>query len=164
AKIMGILFDWGHDSVLNFKVRNCGLALLDTETSILEKPKTEWHDFCLYHSRFYARRDGKSFSKLCVADKYSICMMPAWLYLPMARATGEIEEYMALAKFRTENGEPKYASMKLSTNMEERWFYDVQEYLARWVEEHKNGGPDKWTPDLDKVKPRIAQSGSGVWQ
>jgi hypothetical protein len=115
----------------------------------------KWHDFCLYHSRFYAKKNKQPFSRLCVADKLSICLMPPWLYLPLARATGEIVEYMALAKSRTEKGEPKYASMKLSTDDEQRWFFDVQEYLRRWVAKHRNGGPDKWTPGLEKSKPHI---------
>src|SRR5215472_14200778 len=38
-----------------------------------------WHDFCLYHSRFLAKRHGVQFSRLCVADKLSICITPAWL-------------------------------------------------------------------------------------
>ncbi len=29
---------------------------------------SRWHDFCLYHSRSYAKRDGTPCSRLCVAD------------------------------------------------------------------------------------------------
>lgn len=106
----------------------------------------EWRDFCLYHSRFNAVRDGKPFSRLCVADKLSIALELAWLYLPRVRISGEIKEYMALAKSRTSAGEPKYASMKICCTDEERWFADVQEYLRRWVAEHKDGKKDTWTP------------------
>lgn len=106
----------------------------------------EWRLFCLYHSRFYSKRDGKPFSRLCVADKLSFCLTPSWLYLPMARWSGEIYEYMELAKARTEAGEPKYASIKLSTDGQHRWWLDVNEYLRRWVEEHKDGREDTWTP------------------
>lgn len=119
----------------------------------------EWRDFCLYHSRFYAKRDGKPFSRLCVADKLSICITPAWLYLPMVRWTGEIREYMALAKTRTAMGEPKYASMQLATGTEERWYADVQEYLRRWVAEHRDGRADTWTP-----AQKTARAASGVWK
>lgn len=121
----------------------------------------EWHDFVLYHSRFYAKRDGKPFSRLCVADKLAIVLTPAWLYLPLARLTGEIDEYMALAEFRAAQGEPKYASMKLTTSDAARWYADVQEYLRRWVEEHRDGREDTWTPDLGN---RTAESPSGVWR
>ena len=119
----------------------------------------DWYDFCLYHSRFYAKKDGKPFSKLCVADKYSIVLEPAWLYLPRVRWSGEIHEYMKLAKSRTEAGEPKYASMKLSTSNQVQWFNDMTEYLRKWVAEHKDGKQDTWTP---KIKE--ANSDSGVWK
>jgi hypothetical protein len=33
-------------------------------------------------------------SKLCVADKLAFCLAPRWLYLPLIRLTGEIEEFM----------------------------------------------------------------------
>jgi len=118
-----------------------------------------WRLMSLYHSRFYAKRDGAHFSRLCVADKLAIVLTPAWLYLPMARATGEIREYMKLAQARTEAGEPKYASMQLATSTDHRWYLDVQEYLRRWVEEHKDMRPDSWTPDGRKPVSR-----SGVWR
>jgi len=119
----------------------------------------EWRDFCLYHSRFYAKRDGKPFSRLCVADKLSIALTPAGLYLPMVRWTGEIREYMALAKMRIAMGEPRYASMQLTTSTEHRWYADVQEYLRRWVVEHRDGREDIWTP-----KQKQAKTKSGVWE
>lgn len=119
----------------------------------------EWGDFSRYHSRFYAKRDGRRYSRLCVADKLAIALTPVWLYLPMVRLTGEIHEYMALAQKRTVEGEPKYASMNLTTNNQEHWYADVQEYLLRWSEEHKNGQEDTWTPRTRKPK-----SSSGVWQ
>lgn len=105
-----------------------------------------WADLCRYHSRYTAKRDGKPFSRLCVADKLAIVLTPAWLYLPMVRASGEIREYMALAQTRTAAGEPKYASARLDTSSEGRWYADVQEYLRRWVEEHGDGRTDTWTP------------------
>jgi len=107
----------------------------------------KWHDFSLYHSRFYAKKDGRKPSQLCMADKLSIAMTPAWLYLPMVKATGEIREYMALAKSRN------------STSDERTWYRDVQDYVRRWVQEHKDGREDTWTPS--HKKPR---SDSGVWQ
>lgn len=107
-----------------------------------------WGDFCRYHSRFYAKRDGKPFSRLCVADKLAIVLTPHWLYLPMVNWTGEIDEYMALAQARTEAGEPKYASMQLATSGQMQWYLDVQEYLRRWVAEHSDGREDTWTPKI----------------
>lgn len=144
AKIMHLLFDhprW-----------------IKKEGSINEENR-EWYNLCLYHSRFLAKDYGSPFSRLCVADKLSIVLEPAWLYLPRVRWSGEIREYMALAKKRTLEGEPKYASMKVSTDSQERWFYDVQEYLMRWISEHKDFRKDTWTPCI-----KTPNSDSGVWK
>jgi hypothetical protein len=119
----------------------------------------KWGDFSRYHSRFYAKRDGVTPSRLCVADKLAIVLTPAWLYLPMARASGEIYEYMALAKKRNLAGEGKYVCMfvspelhyvcmNLGTSNQREWYADVQKYLLRWVQEHKDGREDTWTPKL----------------
>lgn len=48
----------------------------------------------LYHSREYARNVSAEPSRLCWADKYCVCVEPAWFYLFRARLSGEIEEYM----------------------------------------------------------------------
>lgn len=110
----------------------------------------EWKDFCLYHSRFYAKRDGQQFSRLCIADKLSFCLTPRWLYLLMTRASGEVYEYIELAKQHTEADEPKYASMNVRTGELNEWWHDVAEYLRRWVAEHKDGKEDTWTPTLER--------------
>jgi hypothetical protein len=54
-----------------------------------------WTPYCLvfYHSRFLAQRYGFPPSPLCYADKYSLCLIPWWLYVPMVRLTGEILGY-----------------------------------------------------------------------
>lgn len=117
---------------------------------------TAWRDFCLYHSRFYAKRDGQPFSRLCVADKLAIVLTPAWLYLPMARASGEIYEYMKLAKGAGVGA--KYMSMNIWNADQAKWYANVQEYLRRWVDEHKDGRQDTWTP---KANSRAAVKGGG---
>lgn len=122
----------------------------------------EWGDFCRYHSRFYAKKEGRKPSRLCVADKLAIAITPAWLYLPAVRATGEIREYMALAKSRNLAGDPqagKYSTMNLESEDEKRWYADVQDYVLRWAIEHRDGRDDTWTPDA-----KTAASDSGVWQ
>lgn len=120
-----------------------------------------WYDFCLYHSRYYSKGDEKSPSKLCYADKLAICIEPAWFYLLRVNLSGEIKEYMALAKMRVEQGEPvtKYESMKMNTSSQFAWFYSMTEYLKRWVEEHKDGKKDTWTPT---IKTTIDKN--GVWK
>jgi hypothetical protein len=109
----------------------------------------KWADFARYHSRFYAKKDGVNPSKLCIADKLAICLTPAWLYIPMTNWSGEIYEYMKLAESRNLAGEPtnKYESMKLATKSQKDWYDAVQSYILRWVEEHKDGKTDTWTPN-----------------
>ncbi len=110
-----------------------------------------WAGLCLFHSRFYAKLHGRPFSPLCVADKLAIAETPAWLYLPMVRATGEINEYMRHADDRNlvTDGQRggKYTSMRTRTQEGEAvWYADVQDYVRRWVAEHKDGRQDTWTP------------------
>ena len=57
----------------------------------------EWGAFCLYHSRHWAKRDGRPYSLLCVADKLATALEPWWLYLPRVMASGELWEFMAAA-------------------------------------------------------------------
>jgi len=119
----------------------------------------KWAKFCQYHSRFLSKADGQPYSMLCVADKLAVALEPWWLYLPRVIATGEIEEYMALADARTEAGEPKYATMNVYSSVRREWFDNVCEYLRRWVEEHKDGRQDTWTPEM-----RTAKDSTGCWQ
>jgi len=62
---------------------------------------------CAGHSRTYARLKRFEVSRLCAADKLASALWPWWVYLPMARATGELEEYRiqaALHHVRTGQG------------------------------------------------------------
>jgi hypothetical protein len=54
----------------------------------------KWDDFCRYHSRFYAEKDGRSPSRLCAADKLAIALVPKHFYLFLVKLTGELDEYM----------------------------------------------------------------------
>ena len=111
-----------------------------------------WGDFSLLHSRYYAKKNGRSVSKLCFADKLAIAMTPHWLYLPMVTATGEIKEYLKMAqKADSTHWTP--------TGYDKRkWHAQLCAYMISWVEEHKNGGADTWT-DAN----RHAKTDSGVW-
>ena len=106
----------------------------------------------MYHSRFLAKKNGAQYSKLCVADKLAIALTPAWLYLPMVRATGEIKEYMKDAE-RNSGGSVKV------TNSELVWYLAVQEYVREWVKEHKEIKEDTWTR-----KDRKPIGKNGVWK
>jgi hypothetical protein len=107
-----------------------------------------WGAFVLTHSRFYAKRMKLPLSPLCYADKLAITMQPAWLYLPSVRLTGEIKEYMKMARANS-NG-------SVSGDDERRWYREMQAYVVKWVEEHKDGRADVWTSDRKA-------SESGVW-
>ncbi len=114
-----------------------------------------YYALCLAHSRGFAKKIGLAPSRLCFADKLSFCLMPAWLYLPMVRATGELKEYMQHAQDRAGAGEP----MTVRADSELNWFYDVRAYLLKWISAHKDGRPDTWTP-----AQKEAVSHSGVWK
>ena len=106
-----------------------------------------WADFTLRHSRYWAKKHGMSVSKLCYADKLAFVLTPGWLYLPMARATGEIVEYMAKSRNRQAGcaafNETECA--QLETGDPAIWLQGLQSYTRRWVEEHRSGGADTWT-------------------
>lgn len=106
-----------------------------------------WAQFILYHSRFLAKQHGEHYSKLCVADKLAIVLEPWWLYLPRVRLTGEILEYKKLAEKKPSQNGGKYVGMNVFSEDDRRWFENVKRYLSAWVEEHKDGVPDTWTPN-----------------
>ena len=97
---------------------------------------TYWHDFCLFHSRHYAKAAGKPYSKLCVADKLAFAIDPKWLYLLRVRLTGEISEYLENARFG--RGEVSNANPGI-------WHDTLKAHMVRWVEAHKHEEVDTWT-------------------
>lgn len=106
----------------------------------------KWRDFTLCHSRHWAKRLGKPYSKLCLADKLAFVMTPAWLYLRMARASGELAEYMRVASARQSGGQ--FSNFELSLlrcRNPEVWFEGLKSYTRRWIERHRDGGVDQWT-------------------
>jgi hypothetical protein len=122
-----------------------------------------WGKFSLLHSRYFAKSLGLQPSRLCVADKLAIALTPAWLYLPMVRATGEIREYMAHAKHRIVGNinitdEEKQRVVSAS---EREWYAGVQSYCRRWAYAHRDGAIDTWTSD---ARNRATLNEHGVWQ
>lgn len=111
-----------------------------------------WYMFVRYHSRYLAKKDKQPYSLLCVADKLAISLTPAWLYLPMVRATGEIEEYMKDAK-------TKHADMPSDLTSEQTWYTGVQDYCRRWAYNHRDGREDTWTSER-----RETLNEDGVWR
>jgi hypothetical protein len=109
----------------------------------------QWANFTRYHSRFYAKKDGVQYTRLCVADKLAICLTPAWLYLPMVNWTGEIGEYMAMSKA---NGNTKYAFMSIDAKSQCEWHANMCRYLRDWVAEHRDLKVDVWTSANRRVR------------
>jgi hypothetical protein len=107
----------------------------------------EWADFTRRHSRHWAKKHGMNVSRLCYADKVAFAITPAWLYLPMAAASGELHEYMAKSRDRQAgNGHfTAEESRKLASADPRVWLEGLQSYTLRWVEEHRDGREDHWT-------------------
>lgn len=107
---------------------------------------SKWRDFTLCHSRHWAKRLGKPYSKLCLADKLAFVMTPAWLYLPMAQASGELAEYMRVASARQSGGQfNNFELSLLRCRNPEVWIEGLKSYTRRWIEKHRNGSADHWT-------------------
>lgn len=149
AKIMGRLFDR--------RVR------ANHRRYIWEYPEGGWFMFTLLHSRYFAKSLGLQPSRLCPADKLAIALTPAWLYLPMVRATGEIHEYMAHAKHRSQGNEALSADerRRVLSSSQSDWYSGVQDYCRRWACAHRDGRADTWTSDSRK---RATVNADGVWQ
>lgn len=89
----------------------------------------DWGDFTRLHSRHYAKLEGREPSPLCAADKLVLLLTPSWLYLPAVRATGEVEEYLAL-----------YAAWKgVESVTVEEWYDGLR---AHWADEVVRLAPD----------------------
>jgi hypothetical protein len=122
-----------------------------------------WRLFTLLHSRYLAKTLGRQPSRLCVADKLAIALTPAWLYLPLVRATGEIHEYMAHAKHRLV-GNPHISEeerQRVTSTSEAEWYAGVQSYCRRWAIVHRGGQVDTWTSN---ARNRATVNDHGVWQ
>jgi hypothetical protein len=147
AKVMAWLFDGvGRDGTPRPGVHYTGWVVLPGGFWL-----GHWGQFCLFHSRFTAKRAGRPFSPLCVADKLACALEPWWLYLPRVLASGEVWEYLALAGGKGNSkykGEPngKYVTMQLETGTLRGWHRGMTAYLREWVAEHADGRADTWTP------------------
>lgn len=112
-----------------------------------------WEEFTRCHSRYWAKKTGRQFSRLCVADKLAFVITPLWLYLPMARWTGELEEYMANVRLRLDeirHLKPWEARCLASTD-ERAFLVGLRSYTRRWVESHRDLAIDEWTVPRDRT-------------
>jgi hypothetical protein len=121
-----------------------------------------WRDFTCCHSRHWAKRVGKRYSKLCLADKLAFVLTPAWLYLPMARLSGELQEYMRVASGRQLCGGITDFEQSLLDSRDPRvWLEGLKIYTRRWVEQHRNGIRDHWTVLRSQPQPENAIQAQG---
>ena len=136
AKIMHYLFD---------KRNKYYWTLVGGKT--IGKRDKKWHDFCLYHSRFYAKLNNAQYSKLCVADKYAFVVEPKWIYIPRAILSKEIYEYMGRDGNSRSSDVHVAAFARYNFNMKAKllWYNHVKKYMAKWVEEHKEIKKDNWS-------------------
>lgn len=155
ARIMAMLFD-GHG-------RHGRRGWVLSESHVTVPRLSPWGNFTLRHSRYYAKSLGMQPSRLCIADKLALALTPAWLYLPMVRATGEIHEYMAHAVHRIKGNEAvsEDEKLRLTSGQQDAWYAGVQSYMVRWVKEHKDGRADTWT---SHARQRATVNDRGVWQ
>lgn len=96
-----------------------------------------WGAFSLYHSRFYAKRDGAKPSMLCYPDKVAFLRYPTWLIVFLTGITGEYEEY----KTNYARDNPGMAPFANATE----WADGVKAYVTTWVATHKDGADDTAT-------------------
>jgi len=93
-----------------------------------------WGDFTLYHSRNYARKRNRPYSRLAVADKLATTILPAWLYVPMVCLTGEIDEYMSY----TAGKDASFHSQGAITGDVWLWHSELCDFLRQWAFDHKD--------------------------
>lgn len=119
-----------------------------------------WHDFCLLHSRYYAKRLNLPYSRLCVADKLAFAVTPAWVYIPCAWLSGEVWEYLpnALASdkphFRSFHRlwkcygaaiQAEGAPIRVVWIVLKDWHDCLSQYMRDWACQHRDGQEDTWT-------------------
>lgn len=109
-----------------------------------------WGTFCLYHSRFLAKREGEQPSLLCAPDKLAIALYPLWLFVLLVSLTGEVHEYMR------QHRDPEKTRWD--------WARDVQAFARQYAEQMKLGGADAITGGADELNVRRVATDSGVYQ
>lgn len=104
-----------------------------------------WHNFCLFHSRHYAKAMGKTASRLCVADKLAFAITPTWLYLLTTGWTGELDEYMANGRNAANPPCTDHEVWCLRSGIPAFWHDGLRSYMIRWVAKHHHDQDDAWT-------------------
>jgi hypothetical protein len=99
---------------------------------------------------------GLPVSRLCLADKLAFAMTPAWLYVPMARWTGELAEYMERSRDRQagDDGFTTEERILLKSPDPKRWLKGLQNCTLRWVEQERSVFMDGFHPGLERFLDR----------
>lgn len=107
--------------------------------------KGAWHDFTLYHSRFYSKAANKPHSALCAADKLATALTPRWLYLLLVNLSGEVHEYMGRAgEGKYHRIESKMWALKQSGKFNQlTWHKRMTDFMRRWAHENKGSLREK---------------------
>lgn len=139
------------------------VEILTVEMRMKSANYGHWGWLTLLHSRYLSKTLKRQPSRLCIADKLAIALTPAWLYLPMVNATGEIHEYMAHAKHRAVGNIniSDEERRRVTSASQREWYAGVQSYCRRWAFEHRDGKIDTWTSD---ARNRATLNDAGVWQ
>lgn len=152
----GVWWRCGLDEFKELLRDGWSIVIVENSFTLLRRDRYRWHDFSLLHSRYFAKRVGMPFSRLCVADKLATALTPSWLYLPMVNATGEIHEYLSQADTARTSGHFRKADYRGNQRL---WHIELCRYMREWVEAHKDGAQDTWTST-----DRNARKESGVWK
>lgn len=89
----------------------------------------------MFHSRFQAKKYNNTPSKLCLADKFGVAMMPTWLWVFLGSLTGEIEEYIH---------NPKYEIFSQTRKSYSEFFGDYKTICKKWVRNGTFGNNQKY--------------------
>ncbi len=110
------------------------------EEAWLATVKREWFYFTACHSRYYARMLHKPPSRLCWADKLAVSAYPRWLYLLLARLSGELWEYMRDAELHADSWPTtEWERRMMQSGWPGGWYEGASAYLRRLVWENWNG-------------------------
>lgn len=122
------------------------------------KQTWDWYNFCLLHSRFYAKKYGRQVSKLCAADKLAFCLEWRWFYLLRVKLSDEIQEYKIVSN-------TKNHLKKIDDDVE--WFEQYKQHLLDWIVVYKLSSPEIWEEltvkaTIDAVKVGLIQYGDSI--
>lgn len=120
-----IIHDWGYWGKPNMDGEEGELHPLWGARVASRLLGKEYYGLTAYHSRSMARRDEAPLSRLCLADKLGVAMMPTWLWVLLTRLSGEVHEYMSHRKYET----PSHNHSSPS-----EFFHSYRRMVAKWVE------------------------------